>query len=99
MKKMKKTAVSLLAAISLCCSMLACSNWNRATPASMDGTTMEAEIRKNLAADHITGLTVNVNGGNVTLEGHLNQMDHDKAMADAQKVPGVTNVVDHINVM
>jgi len=95
---MKKTAASLLAALSLC-SVLACSNWNRVTPKSMDSTTIEAEVRKNLAADHITGLTVAVNGGTVTLEGHLNSTDHDKAVADTQKVPGVTNVVDHITMM
>ncbi|MCU1348906.1 MAG: hypothetical protein JWO56_1936 [Acidobacteria bacterium] len=95
---MKKTAASLLAALSLC-SVLACSNWNRVTPAAMDSTAIEAEVRKNLAADHITGLTVNVNGGTVTLEGHLNSTDHDKAVADAQKVPGVTYFVDDLSVM
>ena len=57
---MKKIAASLLAAMTLT-SMLACSNWNRATPASMDNTAIEAEVRKNLAADSITGLTVTVN--------------------------------------
>jgi osmotically-inducible protein OsmY len=95
---MKKIAASLFAAMTLT-SMLACSNWNRATPSSMDGTAIEAEVRKNLASDSITGLTVNVNGSTVTLEGHLNRADHDKALADAQKVHGVMNVVDHITVM
>lgn len=95
---MKKLAASLLAAMTLT-SMLACSNWNRATPSSMDNTAIEAEVRKNLAADSITGLTVTVSGSTVTLEGHLSRADRDKAMADAQKVPGVTNVVDRITVM
>lgn len=95
---MKKLTASIVAALALT-SMLACSNWNRATPKSMDHTAIEAEVRKNLAADSITGLTVAVSGSTVTLEGHLSAADRDKAVADAQKVPGVTNVVDHINVM
>ena len=95
---MKKIAASLLAAMALT-SMMACSNWNRATPASMDNTAIEAEVRKNLTADSITGLTVTVDGSTVTLEGHLSASDRDKAVADAQKVPGVTKVIDHISVM
>jgi osmotically-inducible protein OsmY len=94
---MKKVALSLALALSLS-GAVGCSNWNRATPASMDSKTIEAEIRKNLAADNITGLTVDVSGGVVTLGGHLSASDRDKAVADAQKVNGVTNVVNNIQV-
>lgn len=94
---MKKTTAALLMTLTLG-SAAACSNWNRVTPASMDSTAIEAEIRKNLTADKITGLTVEVNGGTVTLSGHLNRGDHDKAIADARKVNGVSNVVDRISI-
>jgi osmotically-inducible protein OsmY len=77
----------------------ACSNWNRMTPKSMDSTTIEAEIRKNLAGDHITGLTVAVNNGVVTLGGHVkNATDRQTAEADAGKVSGVTSVVDTLTI-
>ncbi len=77
----------------------ACSNWNRMTPKSMDSTTIEAEIRKNLARDHITGLTVNVNNGVVTLAGHVkNASDRQAAEGDAGKVMGVTSVVDNLTI-
>jgi len=77
----------------------ACSNWNRMTPKSMDSTTIEAEIRKNLAGDRITGLTVNVNNGVVMLGGHVkNATDRQTAEADAGKVKGVTSVVDNLTV-
>lgn len=94
---MKKTATTLFMALTLC-SLVACSNWNRMTPKSMDGTAIEAEVRKNLTADKITGLTVDVNGATVTLSGHLTRADHDKALDDARKVNGVNNVVDHISI-
>jgi hypothetical protein len=77
----------------------ACSNWNRMTPKSMDSTAIEAEIRKNLASDRITGLTVNVNNGVVTLGGHVkNTSDRQKAETDAGKVNGVTSVVDNLTI-
>ena len=94
---MKKAILTFVSALSLV-SMVACSNWNRATPASMDHTAMEAEIRKNLAADSITGLSIDISGGTVTLTGHANRANHDTAISDAQKVPGVTNVVDRISI-
>ena len=94
---MKSIAAMILSTV-LLTSAVGCSNWNRATPASMDHTAIEAEVRKNLAADKITGLTVDVTGGTVTLSGHLTGMDHDRAVADARKVPGVTNVVDNITI-
>lgn len=94
---MSKTLMAL-AVVGLLSSS-ACSNWNRMTPASMDATTTEGEIRKNLLADKITGLTVTVNGGVVTLSGHAkNTGERSTAVADARKVPGVTDVVDNITI-
>lgn len=95
---MKKTVLSLAAALSLAVSMNACSNWNRATPKGLDNQAIESEVRKNLTADSITGLQIDVNNGVVSLEGHLSAGDKAKALADAQKVPGVTQVVDRITV-
>jgi len=69
------------------------------TPAPLDNTTMEAEIRKNLTADSITGLGVEIHEGVVTLSGHLaNASDRQKAIDDARKVPGVKSVVNRIDV-
>jgi len=95
---MKKSIYSLIAAASLVVSLNACSNWNRMTPKPMDNTAIETEVRKNLTADGITGLHIDVNGGVVTLDGHLSATDRSKAVGDAQKVPGVTRVVDRITV-
>jgi osmotically-inducible protein OsmY len=95
---MKKPLLSILAALSLVVSLSACSNWNRMTPKPLDNTTIETEVRKNLTADNITGLHIDVSNGVVTLDGHLSASDKAKAIADAQKVPGVTQVVDRISV-
>ena len=95
---MKKSLFALLMAVSLI-APVGCSNWNRATPASMDNTAMEAEIRKNLTADSITGLEIDIHDGVVTLKGHLpNASDRQKAIDDARKVPGVKSVVNQIDV-
>ena len=95
---MKKSLFSMIAALSLIVSLNACSNWNRVTPKPLDNTAIETEVRKNLTADSITGLHIDVSGGVVTLDGHLSAADKAKAIADAQKVPGVTRVVDRISV-
>jgi len=91
MKKLIATTLVLL-------SLVACSNLNRNTPAGLDNKAIETEIRRNLTTDGITGLTVDVNNGVVTLEGHLSASDKSKALNDAQKVNGVTQVVDRISV-
>ena len=93
---MKKSLMSL--AISLALVLPACSNWNKSTPKALDNTAIEEEIRKNLAGDHITGLSIDVNSGVVTLKGHLNSSDKQKALDDARKVNGVKSVVDEISV-
>jgi osmotically-inducible protein OsmY len=95
---MKKYLFSLLMSAMLL-SSVGCSNWNRVTPAPLDNTTIEAEVRKNFAADGITGLGVEVHGGVVTLTGHLpTTADRQKALDGARKVPGVTSVVNRIEV-
>jgi osmotically-inducible protein OsmY len=93
---MKKTLVTLLLTAAMV--LPACSNWNKMTPKGMDNKAIEEEIRKNMAADHITGLTVDVNGGTVTLKGHLSAGDKARALDDARKVTGVTSVNDQISV-
>jgi len=90
---MKKVFASLLVVASL----VGCSNWNKYTPAPMDNTAIEEEVRKNLAADKISGLQIDVANGVVTLKGHLSAADRTKAVDDARKVKGVTNVVDNIS--
>jgi osmotically-inducible protein OsmY len=92
---MKKTLLAVL----ICLPLVACSNWNRATPASMDNVTTTAEVKKNLLADGLTGIDVDSSGGTVTLTGHLStSSDRRKAVHDARKVSGVQRVVDNIRV-
>src|SRR5439155_25789683 len=95
---MKKSLFALLMAASLIAPM-GCSNWNRVTPAPMDNRAMQAEIAKNLKADGINGVDVDVHEGVVTLSGHQsNSSDRQKAIDDARKVPGVKSVVNRIDV-
>lgn len=78
---------------------LGCANMNRQTPASMDNTAIETEIRKNMAADSITGMHIDVKDGWVTLTGDVKtQSDKDKAYNDASKVNGVKGVTNNIAV-
>lgn len=92
---MKKSLASVVISLALV-SGVGCSGWNKVVPS--DNTT-EAEIRKNLAGDHITGLSINVDHDVVTLDGTVkNETDHQTAVHDAEKVHGVTRVIDHITV-
>jgi osmotically-inducible protein OsmY len=89
----------VLLAVLVCLPLVGCSNWNRATPASMDNVATTAEIKKNMIADGLTGIDVDTSGGVVTLTGHLaTSADRRKAVQDARKVTGVNRVVDHIQV-
>jgi osmotically-inducible protein OsmY len=92
---MKKAIGSLVLSAALV-SAIGCSNWNRATPAPLDNTAIESEIRKNLAGDHITGLQIEVHDGMVVLNGHGSAADRQKAYDDAAKVPGVKSVTNNI---
>ena len=93
---MKKALTTLTVVLVL--SAFGCSNWNKMTPSNMDATAIAAEIRKNQAADGITGMTVDVDkSGVVTLRGDVKTTtDRQKAIDDARKVNGVTQVVDQI---
>jgi osmotically-inducible protein OsmY len=95
---MNKTLASLVVSVFLF-GALGCSNWNRMTPKPLDNTAIESEVRKNLAGDGITGLSINVDNGVVTLKGNVKSgADRDKAYNDAAKVTGVTRVVNRISV-
>jgi osmotically-inducible protein OsmY len=95
---MKKLLVSIIMSAALVAS-LGCSNWNRMTPKSLDNSSTASEIKKNLLADRLTGIDVDVNEGVVTLTGHLpTAADREKAKDDAEKVTGVKKVVNHIDV-
>jgi len=92
---MKKSFASVLISLALVTGA-GCTGWNKVVPSD---TATEAEIRKNLAGDHITGMTIKIDHGVVTLEGDVkNETDHQTAIHDAQKVHGVTSVVDRIAV-
>ena len=94
---MKKALASLVLSAALV-SAIGCSNMNRVTPAPLDNTAIETEIRKNLAGDHITGLQIDVHDGMVTLTGHGSAADRQKAYDDAAKVNGVKSVTNNITV-
>lgn len=94
---MKKLLVSIMSVALV--ATLGCSNWNRMTPKSLDNSSTASEVKKNLLADHLTGVDVDVNEGVVTLAGHLpTAADRQKAYDDAAKVTGVKKVVNHIDV-
>ena len=90
---MKKSLLALLMSAALV-SSIGCSNWNKVTPKPLDNTAMEEEIRKSLAGDHITGLSIDVNSGVVTLKGHLSAADKQKVHGQAN--PLLTGSIDGI---
>jgi osmotically-inducible protein OsmY len=94
---MKKTIASITVALFVL-SAFACSNWNKYTPKGMDATAIAEEIRKNMLADGITGMTVNVDkDGITTIKGDVKTAsDKQKALDDARKVNGVKRVIDQI---
>jgi osmotically-inducible protein OsmY len=95
---MKKLSFSLALAALLVAS-IGCSNWNRMTPKPMDDTMIAEEIRKNLALDGMTGMTIDVKDGVVTLKGHVKtSADRQKALDDARKVNGVKRVTNQVTI-
>ena len=96
---MKKTLVSITVTL-LLVGALGCANWNKYTPGPLDNTAIQAEVKKNLLGDGLTGIDVDVDGNRVvTLAGHLSTLDQrSTAVHDAEKVNGVRRVIDRIAV-
>ncbi len=93
---MKKSLVAITVTL-LLVGALGCSNWNKYTPKALDDTAIAEEIRKNQLGDGITGMTVDVNNGVVTLHGDVKTSSvKQAAIDDARKVKGVKRVIDQI---
>jgi osmotically-inducible protein OsmY len=78
-----------------------CNSWGKAAPkGTIRNEVVEADVRKNLLEDRITGLEVDVyEDGTAYLKGHVkNRSDRDKAREDALKVYGVKRVVNNITI-
>ena len=78
-----------------------CNSWGKVAPKGVvRNEVVEADIRKNLLGDGITGLEVNVyDNGTAMLKGHVKtRADRQKAIDDAMKVSGVKHVDDQISV-
>lgn len=93
----RKNVSMFLALILVAMSLTTACSLNRQTPASMDKTAMEADVRAAIAAA-VPGKTfameVNVgDGGAVTLSGHVDsQADKDAIVAKVRQVNGVRSV-------
>ncbi len=78
-----------------------CNSWGKAVPqGKIRNQVVEADVRKNLLNDRITGFEVSVyENGTAYLKGHVkNRSDRDKAREDALKVYGVKRVVNDITI-
>lgn len=94
---MKKAFASLTVVLLL--TAFGCSNWQKYTPKAMDDSAISAEIRKNLTAHGYTGMKVDVDHGNVYLEGDVKSAADRQAVIDeAKKVNGVQSVRDNISI-
>src|ERR1043165_4050829 len=84
-------------ALLVCCcfTVVACSNWNRATPVSLDDSATEAEIRAKLTADGLTAVEIEIKDGVVVIRGSFSADELERAHRDAAKVPGVRAVIIH----
>jgi hypothetical protein len=80
-----------LAALLCIFSLVSCTSWNRVVPS--DDSAVEAEIRKNLAADGVTGMTITLEKNVAYIEGPMDPNDTERIRADALKVRGVREVV------
>ncbi len=80
----------------------ACTSLNKITPKVMDDEAIELEVRKNLGEDlelKSLGLGVDVNGGVVTLSGHVETNELKKKATDATNdVEGVKSVINNLHV-
>lgn len=82
---------------------VACGSMNRVTPANVDKSVMEADIRGKIATavpEKTFAVEVTVgDGGVVTLSGHAASASDRAKIADAaQSVSGVTRVINNIHV-
>jgi len=78
-----------------------CNSWGKVAPkGAVRNEIVEADVRKNLLEDRITGLEVDVyTDGTAYLKGHVkNRSDRNKARDDALKVYGVKRVVNNISI-
>jgi osmotically-inducible protein OsmY len=78
-----------------------CNSWGKAAPkGKVRDEIVEANVRKNLLEDRITGLEVDVyTDGTAYLKGHVkNRSDRDKARDDALRVYGVKRVINNISI-
>lgn len=65
----------------------------------MDSAAIEQRVQKNISGDGITGVHIDVRNGIVTLSGDVRSpAQRDRALRDAQKVRGVSMVVDRITI-
>ncbi len=91
--------IAKIAALSfLLTGVLGCSHWNRMSATPLTNATIAQQVSNNMTADGIRGLYVDVRNGVVTLSGTATSMaERDQAIRDAQKVRGVTVVVNRIS--
>jgi osmotically-inducible protein OsmY len=78
-----------------------CNSWGKAAPkGKVRDEIVEANVRKNLLEDRITGLEVDVyTDGTAYLKGHVkNRSDRNKARDDALRVYGVKRVINNISI-
>lgn len=93
-----RTTVKLAALSFLLTGVLSCAHSNHMSAKPFAGDSIAQEVRNNIAADGIRGLYIDVRGGVVTLSGTATSVaERDKAIHDAQKVRGVSVVVNRIS--
>lgn len=93
---MKKAFAAAMVSLALLGGAGCGSGWSGVTPDKWDDPAIEAEIRKHMSTDGITGMSIKSNDGVVTLEGDVkNEDQHQKALADA-RVKGVSRIIDKI---
>ena len=93
---MKKFVAAAILSTALIGSVGCGSGWANHAPGGMSDTAIEGEIRKHMATDGITGMTIKSDHGVVTLQGDVKSEDqHQKALADS-RVAGVSSINDQI---
>ena len=96
---MKRLLLASMVLLSI--TAVSCNSWGKAAPKGVvRNEVVEADVRKNLLEDRITGLEVNVyDNGTAMLKGHVKtRTDRQKATDDAMKVFGVKRVDNQISI-